>query len=117
MSKIKQIAMAKQRRTNRVRSRLMGTAQRPRLAISISTHHVRAQIIDDTAAKTLVAVSTLKQKLPATLSERSKWAGAELAKKAQVAKIKHVVFDRRHKPYHGRVQAFAEAARSGGLEF
>jgi large subunit ribosomal protein L18 len=104
-------------RQRRIRSRLSGSAQRPRLSVSFSGRHIRAQLIDDSAGKTLVSVTTLKQKLPENLTERARWTGEQIANSAKSAKISQVVLDRRGKPYHGRVKAFADAARQGGLEF
>jgi large subunit ribosomal protein L18 len=105
-------------RKNRIRSHISGTTERPRLSVFVSNLHVSAQIIDDTAHKTLAAVSTVGQKAATgTMTEKSAWVGAEIAKKAKAAKVKTVVFDRGGKVYHGRVQALADAARKEGLEF
>ncbi|HUY85271.1 MAG TPA: 50S ribosomal protein L18 [Candidatus Dormibacteraeota bacterium] len=102
----------------RVRSVISGTAQRPRLSVHVSNLHVSAQLIDDTASKTLAQVSTVGQKaVKGTMTERAAWVGTEIAAKAKAAKIKQVVFDRGGKLYHGRVAALAEAARKAGLEF
>jgi len=102
----------------RVRSVISGTAQRPRLNVHVSNLHVSAQLIDDTASKTLAQVSTVGQKaVKGTMTERAAWVGTEIATKAKAAKIKQVVFDRGGKLYHGRVAALAEAARKAGLEF
>lgn len=105
-------------RKNRVRATVTGTAERPRLSVHISNHHVVAQVIDDVAGKTIVYASTVGNKAAAgTMTEKSKLIGAEIAKKAKAAKVKAVVFDRGGRLYHGRVQALAEAARNAGLEF
>ncbi|MEJ0072971.1 MAG: 50S ribosomal protein L18 [Candidatus Saccharibacteria bacterium] len=105
-------------RKNRIRAKVIGTAARPRLSIFISSHHVSAQIIDDSANKTLAAVSTIGQKAATgTLTEKAAWVGAEIAAKAKAAKIKQVVFDRGGRQYHGRVKALADTAREKGLEF
>lgn len=113
MHKLRNRAQRKQR----IRSKVSGTAARPRLSVTISNLHVSAQIIDDEASKTLVAVSTVGTKQTGSLSDKAAWAGAEIAKKAKAAKIKAVVFDRNGKLYHGRVKALADAARKEGLEF
>ena len=105
-------------RKARIRSVVTGTAKRPRLSIYISNVHVTAQLIDDTANKTLGYVTTVGQKsLKGTMTEKAVWVGEEIAKKALAAKIKVVVFDRGGKLYHGRVAALADAARKAGLEF
>jgi len=102
----------------RVRSRVVGTPERPRLTVSISNRHVTAQIIDDQEKKTLVYVSTVgNKKLTGNMTKLAGDIGTELAKKAKIAKITKVVFDRGSRLYHGRVKALAEAARDGGLEF
>lgn len=106
------------RRKFRVRARVSGTAERPRLTVTISNKHVGAQIIDDVNHKTLVAVSTVGQKDEAgTMTEKAAKVGTDIGKKAKAAKIKAVVFDRNGKLYHGRIKALADAARAEGLEF
>ncbi|MFZ1324258.1 MAG: 50S ribosomal protein L18 [Candidatus Saccharimonadales bacterium] len=105
-------------RKKRVRSTVSGTAERPRLSVSVTNMHISAQIIDDVAGKTLVAVSTVGQKAASgTMTVRAGWVGTEIAKKAKAKKIHAIVFDRNGRQYHGRVKALAEAARAGGLEF
>lgn len=112
------VSRAKQQRQGRVRARIVGTAERPRLSINISNRHVIAQIINDSEGKTLAFVSTVNQKdATGTMTEKSAWIGEAIAKKAKDAKIKSVVFDRGSKLYHGRVAALADAARKSGLEF
>lgn len=107
-----------QLRKQRTRSNITGTAERPRLSISVSNLHITAQIIDDTTHKTLVYISTVgKKDLPKTMTEKAEWVGTEVAKKAKAAKIKKVAFDRGGRKYHGRVKALADAARKAGLEF
>ena len=106
------------RRKNRVRSKVTGTTDQPRLTVSISNLHVTAQIIDDTKQNTLVYVSTVGNKAASgSLTERAAVIGSELAKKAKAAKINKIVFDRNGRLYHGRIKALADAAREGGLEF
>lgn len=105
-------------RKNRVRATVSGSTERPRLSVSISNRHIIAQIIDDTAGKTLAYVSTVGSKAAkGTMTERAEWVGTEVAKKAKTAKVSAVVFDRGGHIYHGRVKALADAARKAGLEF
>ncbi len=105
-------------RKRRIRSVISGTAKRPRLSVYISNTHVSAQLIDDTAGKTMAVVTTVGQKtVKGTMSEKAEWVGTEIAKQAKAAKVKSVVFDRGGKLYHGRVAALADAARKAGLEF
>lgn len=104
-------------RKNRVRAKVSGTAERPRLSVTISNMHVSAQIIDDVAQKTLASATTVGSKLKGTKTELCAKIGEEIAKKAKKAKINAVVFDRNGRQYAGRLSALAEAARKGGLEF
>lgn len=105
-------------RKTRVRARINGTAERPRLSVHISNQHVMAQLIDDSASQTLAYVSTVgKKSVKGNRSEQAAWVGSEIAKQAKAKKIKSVVFDRGSKLYHGRVKALADAARNEGLEF
>jgi large subunit ribosomal protein L18 len=110
------------RRKKRIRLKIKGTPERPRLSVFRSARHIYAQIIDDVGGVTLVSASSLDKELAGKLKtggnkEGSKQVGALLAKKAGKAGIKKVVFDRGGYLYHGRVQALAESAREGGLEF
>jgi len=105
-------------RKNRIRSQVSGTATRPRLAVNISNLHITAQLIDDSAGRTIGYATTVGQtSLKGTMTEKADWVGTEIAKQAKSAKIKAVVFDRGGKLYHGRVAALADAARKSGLEF
>jgi large subunit ribosomal protein L18 len=104
-------------RKNRIRAKISGTTERPRLTVSISNKHVSAQIIDDTKATTLVASTTVGTKQTGTITEQAAFVGADIAKKAKKAKINAVVFDRNGRLYAGRLSAFAEAARKEGLGF
>lgn len=104
-------------RKRRIRAVVSGTATRPRLSVHISNLHVSAQLIDDTAHKTIASVSTVGSKATGTMTEKAAWVGEEIAKKAKAAKVSSVVFDRNGKLYHGRVRALADAARNAGLEF
>lgn len=109
------------RRKLRVRKRVSGTQERPRLTVFRSHRNIYAQIIDDTCGKTLVAASTMEDPVKSGLTRGGKAAatvvGTALAQKAVTAGIKKVVFDRNGYPYHGRIRELAEAARKGGLEF
>lgn len=107
------------RRHARVRNKVSGTAERPRLCVYRSNTNLYAQIIDDVAGNTLVAASTLDKEVKTKKSnvEAAKEVGALIAKKAAAKNIKTVVYDRGGYIYHGVVKALAEAAREGGLEF
>lgn len=106
------------RRHARVRTKISGTPECPRLNVFRSNAHIHAQIIDDVNGRTLVACSSVDMKLTNGGNiEAAKAVGAELGKRAEQANIKKVVFDRGGYVYHGRVQALAEAAREAGLEF
>ena len=116
----KALALKKQNlvlRKGRVRAKISGTAERPRLTVTISNLHVSAQIIDDVAQKTLVSATTVGSKAKGTKTELAAKIGAEIAKKAKKAKINTVVFDRNGRQYAGRLHALADAARKEGLEF
>ena len=105
-------------RQNRIRAKVIGTTERPRLTVFISNTNVSAQIIDDSAHKTLVSVTSVGAKTAkGTLTEKATWVGGEIAAKAKAAKISAVVFPRAGRKYHGRVKALADAAREKGLEF
>ena len=106
------------KRRRRVRSKVRGTAERPRLSIFRSNRGVFAQLIDDIEGKTLVAVNWIEPDLKGLQSmEQAKKAGELLAQRAKAAGIETVVFDRGGYQYHGRVAALAEGAREGGLAF
>lgn len=109
---------ARLRRHARVRKKISGTPECPRLNVFRSNAHIHAQIIDDQAGNTLVAASSVEMKMPnGSNIEAAKAVGAEIAKRALEKDIKHVVFDRGGYVYTGRVKALADAAREGGLEF
>jgi large subunit ribosomal protein L18 len=107
----------------RIRKKIKGTSERPRLVVFRSAKHAYAQIIDDATGKTLLSVSTLSKDLreevkqAKTPKERYKLIGVEAAKRALGKNIKEVVFDRSGYLYHGRVKALADGAREGGLKF
>ena len=106
------------KRHNRVRARVSGTAERPRLNVFRSLNHIYAQVIDDTSGNTLVAASTLDKTVgEAAKIEQAKAVGKLVAERAKGAGISRVVFDRGGYLYHGRIKALAEGAREGGLDF
>jgi len=114
--------MARQKRHIRLRNKVAGTAERPRLNVFRSLNHMYAQIIDDMTGTTLVAASTLDKDVREAVEYggnigAAQAVGAAVAKKAIEKGIKQVVFDRGGYIYHGRVAALAEAARQAGLEF
>ncbi len=111
--------VARVRRHARVRAKISGTPECPRLSVFRSNKNIVAQVIDDVAGKTLVSASTLDKEVKTKQSnvEAAKEVGELIAKRAIKAGIKNVVFDRGGYIYHGKVQALAEAAREAGLEF
>ena len=122
MGKTSKVQLARERRHVRVRSKVVGTSERPRLNVYRSLHNIYAQVIDDTRGYTLLAVSTLDPALRGELAEKTKTeqaalVGKVLAERAVQAGITSVVFDRGGYKYHGRVKALADASREGGLQF
>ncbi|MBV7294649.1 50S ribosomal protein L18 [Corynebacterium sp. TAE3-ERU12] len=112
--------VARARRHARLRKRIRGTAEVPRLVVHRSSRHISAQIIDDTVGRTLVAASTVEpafRDLDGDKKTRGAKVGEAIATRAKEAGIEQVVFDRGGYQYHGRVAALAEAAREGGLKF
>ncbi|MDP3791079.1 MAG: 50S ribosomal protein L18 [Candidatus Omnitrophota bacterium] len=113
----------REKRHKRIRRKIVGTKERPRLSVRRSTNHLYAQIVDDTAGKTIVQLSTMSKDMKDKVSKSAgnvKGAallGAALAEKCKKEGITKVVFDRAGYLYHGRVKALAEAARKGGLSF
>ena len=110
------------KRHQRIRKRLQGTGEKPRLSVYKSLNHIYAQLIDDTVGKTLLSASTLEKEIRTALKhggnlEAAKKVGAILAQKALGKKITTVVFDRAGYRYHGCVKALADAAREQGLKF
>lgn len=105
----------KLKRARRVRAKMKGTKSMPRLSVFRSNKQIYAQLIDDTVGMTLLGISEIEVKLEGKPIDKAKAAGMALAKKALEKKIKKVVFDRGGNAYHGRVKAFAEGAREGGL--
>jgi large subunit ribosomal protein L18 len=113
------VGEARARRHRRVRRRIFGTAERPRLVVFRSNRGIQAQLVDDVEAKTLASAShtQLKKTFKGTKAEQAAEVGKLLAANAKRAGIESVVFDRGGYLYHGRVQALADAAREGGLRF
>lgn len=115
-------AVLRKRRHARVRRKVAGTAERPRLNVFRSSNHLYAQVIDDSTGRTLVSASTIDSQLRDEIgqleaNEQAKAVGVALAKRAKEAGIDTVVFDRGGYPYHGRVKALADGSREGGLVF
>ncbi len=115
-------AEVRNKKHTRMRNRINGTAQRPRLAVFRSNNHMYAQIIDDTVGNTWVAASTVEKEVKAELSKTNDVAAAAylgkvIAKRAMDKGIKEVVYDRGGFLYHGKIAALAEAAREAGLVF
>lgn len=121
--KFRKALSPRKRRHVRVRAKVSGTSQRPRLNVFRSSAHIYAQVIDDLAGHTIVAASDLESDLVAKLGDdktktaRAKAVGELIAERAKAAGITAVVFDRGGFLYHGRVRAVADGAREGGLDF
>lgn len=110
--------VSRQKKKARIRHKLSGSGERPRLCIFRSARHIYAQVIDDASGKTLVSASTLDvDGLKNANKDTATAIGKEVAKRAMQKNIKAVVFDRNGYLYHGRVKALAEGAREAGLEF
>ncbi|MFH1559892.1 MAG: 50S ribosomal protein L18 [Chloroflexota bacterium] len=122
MARVKNARTMRRIRHRRIRQKIQGTSLRPRLALFRSLNHIYAQVIDDTRGVTLVAASSLDSEVKASRDSQSKGkvstlVGALLARRAREKGIERVVFDTGGYKYHGRLKAFAEAARETGLEF
>jgi large subunit ribosomal protein L18 len=113
------VRKARERRHKRVRGKVFGTAERPRLVVFRSNRGIEAQLVDDLEGKTLAAASwlNLKKSFKGSKSEQAAEVGKLLAANAKKANVELVVFDRGGYLYHGRVKALADAAREGGLKF
>jgi large subunit ribosomal protein L18 len=112
------VRQARERRHRRVRGKLFGNAERPRLVVFRSNRGIEAQLVDDLEGKTLAAASWLQLKsFKGSKTEQAAEVGKLLAQNAKKAGVETVVFDRGGYLYHGRVKALAEAAREGGLKF
>lgn len=122
MSTMNPKQVARLKRQVRVRKKVLGTVERPRLNVFKSARHIYAQIIDDSNGRTLVSASTVCKEVGEDLGytgniEAAKKVGAVIAQKALAGNIKKVVFDRNGFLYHGRIKALAESARENGLDF
>ncbi len=117
MSNLSSKLLNRSLRAKRVRAKIIGTAERPRLSVTISNKHISAQLIDDAASKTLAAATTIGAKQTGTMTEQAALLGTDIAKKAKKIKITHIVFDRNGRQYAQRLAALADAARKEGLEF
>lgn len=119
MSRVSSSA-ARQKRHERIRLRVEGTVERPRLAVFRSLNHIYAQVIDDTTGKTLAAASSLEKELKGAnqrKTDEAKTVGRLVAERAKSAGVEQVVFDRAGFRYHGRIKSLADAAREAGLQF
>ena len=120
MNREKAKARQRRRRQLRVRRRTVGTPDRPRLAVFRSLKHIYAQVIDDTAGRTLVAASSFDVRAEVARGgdrQAAAAVGRTLAERASQVGVKKVCFDRRSYKFHGRIKELADAARAGGLEF
>ena len=122
MSTEKDRKLARGRRHLRVRRKVVGTPERPRLCVYKSLRHIYAQVVDDTAGRTLVAASTLEKDVAEDLksakgAEAAAAVGKTVAERALKSGLSEVVFDRAGWPYHGKIKSLAEAAREAGLKF
>jgi len=120
MTQVASRGAARQKRHERIRLRLTGSPDRPRLAVYRSLDNIYAQVIDDTSGRTLAAASTLEKELKAAgqrKAEEAKVVGRLIAERARTAGVERVVFDRAGYRYHGRIKSLADAAREAGLEF
>ncbi|MBU6244540.1 MAG: 50S ribosomal protein L18 [Actinomycetales bacterium] len=114
------VAVGRKRRHIRVRKKVSGTPERPRLVVTRSARHMVAQVVDDTVGRTLVSASTMEsdvRQATADKTAKARTVGKVIADRAKQAGIQAVVFDRGGNKYHGRVAALAEGAREGGLDF
>ncbi len=117
MSSLEKKVLNRTLRAARVRAKVTGTTERPRLTVTISNKHVSAQVIDDVKQHTIAAATTIGTKQTGSLAEQAAIIGAEIGKKAKKAKVTTVVFDRNGRQYAKRLAALADAARKEGLEF
>lgn len=107
----------RQKRHRKIRSRVIGVSDKPRLVVNRSLQNISVQLIDDSVSKTIASASTLKDKKKVGTLLTAKEVGVELAKIAKTLKIEECVFDRNGYKFHGKVKAVADGAREGGLKF
>jgi large subunit ribosomal protein L18 len=120
MTKVASRGAARQKRHERIRLHLEGSAERPRLAVFRSNSHIYAQVIDDASGRTLATASTVEKELRGstkTKTEEAAVVGKLVAERAKSAGVERVVFDRAGFRYHGRIKSLADAAREAGLDF
>ena len=118
MDALKRQARRKRNRANRVRKRVHGTPERPRLSVHRTSVHIYAQMIDDVDGRTICAASSVSMKLPYGGNiEAAKKVGAEIGRLAKEASVERAGFDRGMNRYHGRVKALADAVREAGIQF
>jgi large subunit ribosomal protein L18 len=120
MTKVASRGAARQKRHERIRLTMAGSAARPRLAVFRSNSHIYAQVIDDASGRTLATASTVEKELRGsrqTKTEEAAVVGRLVAERAKSAGVEHVVFDRAGFRYHGRIKSLADAAREAGLDF
>ncbi len=121
MAKTNPRVIAREKRIKRIRKKVSGTQEKPRLRVFKSAKHIYAQLIDDTAGHTLLSLSTVNKEVDLSEAKgkiaQAHKVGLQLAEKAKEKGIKNIVFDRGGYIYHGRVKALSEGARKGGLEF
>jgi len=121
MNTSKKRVVSRKKRAFRIRKKITGNAERPRLCVRRSLRHISAQIVDDLAGNTLAFVSSVSkeiaEKKTGKKTDMSKMVGELIAEKALQKGIKQIVFDRKGYPYHGRIKALADGARSKGLKF
>lgn len=117
MANLTQKLLNKSLRKNRVRARVVGSAERPRLTVTVSNLHVSAQLIDDSKGVTLASATTVGTSAKGTKAEKSALIGTQIAKAAKKKNITKAVFDRNGRQYAGRLSALADAARKEGMEF
>jgi large subunit ribosomal protein L18 len=108
---------ARLRRKRRVRKKVNGTAERPRLSVFRSNRHIYGQLVDDDSGRTIASASSLEEAVSGDKKEQATAVGKLIAERGKSAGVQQVVFDRNGFLYHGRIAAVAEGAREGGLEF